>query len=102
MSKGRPKGLGKGSAKGKGKGKSSKPGKDGFRAQQHRHVAPQLSFDAPKGKGKGKSFSKGKGKPSRFGDRGKGESFPPKAETGSSSHTPITCGFCHRLDTSLI
>jgi hypothetical protein len=60
MSKGRPKGLGKGPPKGKGKGKNGKPGKGGFRAQQHRHVAPQLSFDSPKGKGKGKSFSKGK------------------------------------------
>ena len=97
MSKGRPKGLGKGPPKGKGKGKNGKPGKGGFRAQQHRHVAPQLSFDSPKGKGKGKSFSKGKGKTSRFGDRGKGESFPPKAEAGSSSHTPVTCGFCHKI-----
>jgi len=97
MSKGRPKGLGKGPPKGKGKGKNGKPGKGGFRAQQHRHVAPQLSFDSPKGKGKGKSFSKGKGKTSRFGDRGKGENFPPKAEAGSSSHTPVTCGFCHKI-----
>ncbi len=60
MKKGYPKGLGKGLGKGKGKGKKGKPGKGGYRDHQHRHVAPQLSFDGSKGKGKGKSPFKGK------------------------------------------
>jgi hypothetical protein len=57
MRKGHPKGIGKclGKGKGKDKGKKVKPGKGGFRDHQHRHVAPQLSFDGSKGKGKGKS-----------------------------------------------
>jgi hypothetical protein len=97
--KGNLKGLGKGLGKGKGKGKSGKPSTGGFRVQHHRHVAPQLSFDAPKGKGKGKGppSSKGKGKPPRFGNHGKGDSFPPKTDVGSSSHSSITCGFCHKI-----
>ena len=49
-----PKGLGKGLGKGKGKGKSGKPNKGGFRVQQHRHVAPQLSFDAAPQKARAK------------------------------------------------
>ncbi len=99
LRKGNRKGLEKGLGKGKGKRKNGKPNKGGFRVQQHRHVAPQLSFDASKGKGKGKGppFSKGKGKPSRFGYRGKGDSLPPKTEVGSTSHSSITCGFCHKI-----
>jgi hypothetical protein len=97
MSKGYSKGLGKG-PKGKGKGKKGKPEKGGFRNQPHRHVAPQLNFDGSKGKGKGKSYPKGKGKTSQYGNRGKGESStPPKSESGASSHTSITCGFCHKI-----
>ena len=96
LRKGQPKGLGKG--KGKDKGKKGKPGKGGFRDHQHRHVAPQLSFDGSKGKGKGKPFPKGKGKTSQYGNRGKGEpSAPPRNDSSASSHTSITCGFCHRI-----
>ncbi len=57
MRKGYPKGLGKGLGKGKGKGKKGKPSKGGYRDQQHRHVAPQLSFDGSKGKSKGKPIT---------------------------------------------
>ncbi len=60
MGKGNPKGLGKGS-KGKGKGKKGKLGKGGFRDHQHKHIAPQLTFDGPR-----KSSSKGKGKNSQY------------------------------------
>jgi hypothetical protein len=63
MKKGYSKGLGKGLGKGKGKGKKGKPGKGGYRDQQHKHVAPQVSFDGCKGKGKGKPPFKGKGQP---------------------------------------
>jgi hypothetical protein len=95
MHKGHPKGLGKG--KGKDKGKKGKPGKGGFRDHQHRHVAPQLSFDGSKGKGKGKPFPKGKGETSQYGNRGKGKSSaPPRSDSSASSHTSITCGFCHK------
>ena len=104
MKKGHPKGLGKGLGKGKGKGKKGKPGKGGYRDHQHRHVAPQLSFDGPKGKGKGKGKFplKGKGKSFHFGDRGKGDAgLPRRSESSSSpavsSHTAITCGFCHKI-----
>ena len=97
MGKGHPKGLGKG-LKGKGKGKKGKPGKGGFRNLPHRHTAPQLNFDGSKGKGKGKPYPKGKGKTLQYGNRGKGKpSTPPKSESGVSSHTSITCGFCHKI-----
>ncbi len=102
MKKGYPKGLGKGLGKGKGKGKKGKPGKGGYRDQQHRHVAPQLSFDGSKGKGKGKPPFKGKGKSLHNGNRGKGGAYHShRSEMGSSStvssHTAITCGFCHKI-----
>ncbi len=64
MRKGYPKGPGKGLGKGKGKGKKGKPSKGSYRDEQHRHVAPQLSFDGSKGKGKGKPPFKGKKNPS--------------------------------------
>ncbi len=102
MKKGYPKGLGKGLGKGKGKGKKGKPGKRGYRDHQHMHVAPQLSFDGSKGKRKGKSPFKGKGKSFHFGNRGKGDAgLPHRSESSSSpavsSHTAITCGFCHKI-----
>jgi hypothetical protein len=98
MKKGYPKGLGKG----KGKGKKAKPGKRGYRDQQHRHVAPQLSFDGSKGKGKGKPPFKGKGKPFHNGNRGKGDAGHPyrneiDSSSAVSSNTEITCGFCHKI-----
>jgi hypothetical protein len=97
MGKSYPKGLGK-DPKDKGKRKKGKPGKGGFRDHRHRHVAPQLSSDGPKGKGKGKMPSKGKGKAFQYGNRGKEEtSTPPKSDSGASSHTSITCGFCHKI-----
>jgi hypothetical protein len=71
MKKVYPKGLRKGLGKGKGKGKIGKPGKGGYRDQQHRHVAPHLSFDGSKGKGKGKSPFIGKGKSFHNGNRSK-------------------------------
>ncbi len=87
MKKGYSKGLGKGLGKGKGKGKKGKPGKGGYRDQQHKHVAPQVSFDGCKGKGKGKPPFKGKGQPFLNGNWGKGDAgHPHRSETGSSSY----------------
>jgi hypothetical protein len=102
MKKGYPKGLCKGLGKGKGKVKKGKPGKGGYRDQQHRHVDPQLSFDGSKGKGKGKPPFKGKGKPFHNGNRSKGDAgHPHRSETSSysavSSHMAITCEFCHKI-----
>jgi hypothetical protein len=104
MSKGHPKGLGKGKGKGK---KGHKGGKGGYRSQQPK---PLLGLDNSKGKGKSKPFfpgsfggSKGKGKSSSSLDyRGKGKTSPSltsEANTSSeiSSHTPIVCGFCHKI-----
>ncbi len=106
MKKGYPKGLGKGLGKGKGKGKKGKPGKGGYRDHQHRHVAPQLSFDGSKGKGKGKTPFKGKGKSFHFGNRSKGDAgLPHRGESSSSSavssHTAITCDSATKLATLL-
>ena len=97
MNKGKPKGLGKG----KGKGKKGGKGKFGNRNHLTR---PTLSFDGPKGKGKGKfppqKHYKGKGKVFPKGNRTKGKPIAlTEANTPPtiSSHTSITCGFCHKI-----